>query len=151
MATTPYEALVESASRLTDTESFADIDEGDISAVTDLLERNLEQQPIAVAGAIALEQEIRFCTASDGVQIAYATVGQGPPLVKAPNWINHLEYDWQSPVWRHLLRDLAAENTLIRFDQRANGLSDWDVTGPRGLQRRSRTDHAHGRRLPAPG
>ena len=53
-----------------------------------------EQPPVAVAGAIALEQEIRFCTASDGVQIAYATVGQGPPLVKAPNWMNHLEYDW---------------------------------------------------------
>jgi pimeloyl-ACP methyl ester carboxylesterase len=41
--------------------------------------------------------------------------------------MNHLEYDWQSPVWRHLLRGLAAEHSLVRFDQRANGLSDWDV------------------------
>ena len=74
-----------------------------------------------------LDQEIRFCTAPDGVNIAYALVGQGPPLVKAPNWMHHLEYDWQSPVWGHLLRALAAEHTLVRFDQRCNGLSDWDV------------------------
>ncbi len=75
----------------------------------------------------ALEQEIRFCAARDGTQIAYATVGQGPPLVKAPNWLNHLEYDWQSPIWRHLLVALARDHALIRFDQRGNGLSDWDV------------------------
>ncbi len=75
----------------------------------------------------ALEQEIRFCAARDGTQIAYATVGQGPPLVKAPNWLNHLEYDWQSPIWRHLLMALARDHALIRFDQRGNGLSDWDV------------------------
>jgi pimeloyl-ACP methyl ester carboxylesterase len=65
--------------------------------------------------------------APDGVQIAYASVGTEPPLVKAPNWMNHLEYDWQSPIWHHLLQELAREHTLIRFDQRGNGLSDWDV------------------------
>ena len=64
---------------------------------------------------------------SDGVQIAYASVGAGPPLVKGPNWMNHLEYDWQSPVWRHLMQELAREHKLIRFDQRGNGLSDWDA------------------------
>ncbi len=73
------------------------------------------------------EQEIRFCAARDGTQIAYATVGQGPPIMKAPNWLNHLEYDWQSPIWRHLLLALARDHALIRFDQRGNGLSDWDV------------------------
>ncbi len=72
-------------------------------------------------------QDIRFCTAADGAQIAYATVGSGPPLVKSPNWLNHLEYDWQSPIWRHLFRELARHHTLIRFDQRGNGLSDWDA------------------------
>jgi class 3 adenylate cyclase/pimeloyl-ACP methyl ester carboxylesterase len=77
--------------------------------------------------AQAMEQDIRFCTASDGVQIAYATVGQGPPLVKAANWMNHLEYDWQSPVWRHVLHGLAQNHLLIRYDERGNGLSDWDV------------------------
>jgi pimeloyl-ACP methyl ester carboxylesterase len=75
-----------------------------------------------------LQQEIRFCAASDGVRIAYATAGQGPPLVKAANWLNHLEYDWQSPVWRHLLHELAQNNSLIRYDERGNGLSDWDVS-----------------------
>ena len=53
--------------------------------------------------------------------------GQGPPLVKAANWLNHLEYDWQSPIWSHLLHALAAEHRLIRYDERGNGLSDWDV------------------------
>ena len=73
------------------------------------------------------QQEIRFCTASDGVRIAYATSGKGLPLVKAANWLNHLEYDWQSPVWRHLLQELTKDHSLIRYDERGNGLSDWDV------------------------
>ena len=73
------------------------------------------------------QHEIRFCTASDGVQIAYALAGHGPPLVKAGNWLNHLEYDWQSPIWSHLLHALAAEHLLIRYDARGNGLSDWEV------------------------
>jgi class 3 adenylate cyclase/pimeloyl-ACP methyl ester carboxylesterase len=73
------------------------------------------------------KQHIHFCAAPDGAQIAYASVGSGPPLVKAPNWMNHLEYDWKSPVWRHLIQELAREHELIRFDQRGNGLSDWDV------------------------
>ena len=71
-------------------------------------------------------QNIQFCTASDGVNIAYASVGQGPPLLKTANWLNHLEYDWQSPIWSHLLRDLAARYRLIRYDARGNGLSDWE-------------------------
>jgi len=72
-------------------------------------------------------QEIHFCTTSDGVRIAYALAGQGPPLVKTANWLNHLEYDWQSPIWSHLLHVLAAEHRLIRYDARGNGLSDWEV------------------------
>ena len=73
------------------------------------------------------QQEVHFCTASDGVRIAYASAGQGVPLVKAANWLNHLEYDWHSPIWSHLLHALAAECQLIRYDERGNGLSDWDV------------------------
>jgi hypothetical protein len=49
----------------------------------------------------------RFCTAHDGVRIAYATSGTGPPIVKPANWITHLEYDWESPVWRHWLHELS--------------------------------------------
>lgn len=74
-----------------------------------------------------MRQEIHFCTSSDGVRIAYAEVGQGPPLVKAANWLNHLEYDWESPIWCHLLQALASEHQLIRHDQRGNGLSDREV------------------------
>jgi pimeloyl-ACP methyl ester carboxylesterase/DNA-binding winged helix-turn-helix (wHTH) protein len=73
------------------------------------------------------QQEIHFCMTSDGVRIAYALAGSGPPLVKAANWLNHLEYDWESPIWSHLLHALAAEHRLIRYDERGNGLSDWNV------------------------
>ncbi len=70
---------------------------------------------------------MRFCTTLDGVQIAYAVVGQGPPLVKTANWLNHLEHDWESLVWRHLFHGLSRDHTLIRYDERGNGLSDWGV------------------------
>ena len=83
-----------------------------------------EAQPPATAGP---HHDIHFCTAPDGARIAYAVAGLGPPLVKAANWLNHLEYDWQSPIWSHLLHALAAEHRLIRYDERGNGLSDWDV------------------------
>jgi pimeloyl-ACP methyl ester carboxylesterase/DNA-binding CsgD family transcriptional regulator len=74
-----------------------------------------------------MEQHIRFCRTRDGANIAYATVGQGPPLVKAANWLSHLEFDWQSPVWRHWLESLARHHRLIRYDERGCGLSDWKV------------------------
>jgi len=76
----------------------------------------------------ALNQQIRFCTAPDGVRLAFATVGEGPPLVKAANYLTHLEHDWQGPVWKHWLRELAQNHTLVRYDERGCGLSDWDVT-----------------------
>ncbi|HYD88240.1 MAG TPA: alpha/beta fold hydrolase [Vitreimonas sp.] len=75
-----------------------------------------------------LRQEVRFCTARDGVRIAYATVGSGPPLVKCANWLNHLEFDWDSPIWRYPFRALAKDYTFVRYDARGNGLSDWDVS-----------------------
>ena len=74
-----------------------------------------------------LQQSIRFCTAPDGVRIAYATSGAGPPLVKPANWITHVEYDWESPVWRHWLRELSRDHTLLRYDERGCGLSDRDA------------------------
>lgn len=73
------------------------------------------------------EQQIRFCTAADGTRIAYATVGSGPPIVRASHWLSHLEFDWKSPVWRPWLTELARGRTLIRHDDRASGLSDWSV------------------------
>jgi hypothetical protein len=76
----------------------------------------------------SLTQTIRFCTSPDGVRLAYAVVGEGPVLVKAANWLSHLEYDWNSPVWRHWLAGLASNHTLVRYDERGCGLSDWNVT-----------------------
>jgi pimeloyl-ACP methyl ester carboxylesterase/transcriptional regulator with XRE-family HTH domain len=74
-----------------------------------------------------VEQQIRFCTAPDGARLAYATAGAGPPLVKAANWLSHLEFDRHSPVWRHWLAELSGHHTLIRYDERGCGLSDWDA------------------------
>jgi pimeloyl-ACP methyl ester carboxylesterase len=73
-------------------------------------------------------QEVRFCRSADGVRIAYAVHGSGPPLLISTCWLSHLQYDWDSPVWRHFLADLGRFATIIRFDERGYGLSDWDVT-----------------------
>jgi pimeloyl-ACP methyl ester carboxylesterase/DNA-binding CsgD family transcriptional regulator len=72
-------------------------------------------------------QEVRFCTAPDGARIAYATHGRGPPLVRAATWLTHLEFDWESPVWRHWLEGLAEGHTVLRYDERGCGLSDRNV------------------------
>ena len=77
--------------------------------------------------SVSAQQDIRFCATPDGVRIAYATSGQGPPIVKTANWLNHLEHDWLNPVWGHMVRDLTRDHTLVRYDQRGNGLSDWEV------------------------
>ena len=72
-------------------------------------------------------QTIKYCRAPDGVRLAYAISGSGPFLVKTGNWMNHLEYDWESPIWRHVFRGLSRKHTLVRYDARGNGLSDWNV------------------------
>jgi len=74
-----------------------------------------------------MQQQIRFCKTADGVRIAYATVGSGQPLVKAANWLSHIEYDWRTPVWRPLFERLARNRRLVRYDERGCGLSDWEV------------------------
>ena len=71
-------------------------------------------------------QEIRYCSSKDNTIIGYAKVGNGPPLLKAPNFMSSLEHDWRSPIWMHLYRFLAKDRTLVRFDQRGNGSSDLD-------------------------
>jgi class 3 adenylate cyclase/pimeloyl-ACP methyl ester carboxylesterase len=76
---------------------------------------------------LALHQRVQFVTTPDEVRLAWAAIGEGQPVMKAPNWLNHLEYEWQSPVWGPVFGALARRCRLIRFDQRGNGLSDWDV------------------------
>jgi pimeloyl-ACP methyl ester carboxylesterase/DNA-binding winged helix-turn-helix (wHTH) protein len=87
--------------------------------------------PLARSGmrqaASSPRQEIRFCTTQDAVRIAYARVGSGYPLVKAANWLNHLDYEWESPLWQHWINELTQHHTFIRHDERGNGLSDWEV------------------------
>src|SRR3990172_10429394 len=75
-----------------------------------------------------MEQDIRFCTTSDGVRIAYATVGQGPPLVRVLGWMTHLEYEWENPRWRRQVEGMGSRFTYIRYDGRGMGLSDRDVS-----------------------
>jgi pimeloyl-ACP methyl ester carboxylesterase/DNA-binding CsgD family transcriptional regulator len=73
-------------------------------------------------------QEVRFCRSADGTRIAYAVHGSGPPLLLTTCWLSHLEFDWESPVWRHFLLDLGGLATVIRYDERGFGMSDWDVS-----------------------
>jgi class 3 adenylate cyclase len=75
----------------------------------------------------AAKQQINYCRTPGGVRLAWAKVGQGPPLVRTANWLTHLEYDWSNPVRRYIIEQLARHHTLIRYDARGNGLSDWDV------------------------
>jgi pimeloyl-ACP methyl ester carboxylesterase len=75
-----------------------------------------------------VEQQIRFCTSSDGTRIACATVGQGPPLVRALGWLTHLEYEWENPLWRFFIDAMSRRYLLVRFDGRGMGLSDRRVS-----------------------
>lgn len=83
--------------------------------------------PGTIAPLHGLNQTIRYCTAPDGVRIAYTMTGAGPPLVKAANWLNHLELDWSGPVWGRLFEELSHGHRLVRYDERGNGLSGWDA------------------------
>lgn len=73
-------------------------------------------------------QDIRFARSADGVGIAYAVHGSGPPLLIDACWCSHLQFDWQRPVWRHFLVELGRIATVIRYDERGHGLSDRGVT-----------------------
>ena len=99
-------------------------------------------QAIALAGEIGIhkekappgprlkqtDQKIHFTKSFDGARIAYAVAGSGLPLVKAANYMGHLNFDWESPVWGHWLEELTRKHTLIRYDERGTGMSDRKVT-----------------------
>ena len=73
---------------------------------------------------MAPRQDVRFCTAADGTRLAVASIGSGPPLVRAAHWLSHVERDLESPVWRPWVHELSRHHTYIRYDQRGCGLSD---------------------------
>jgi pimeloyl-ACP methyl ester carboxylesterase/DNA-binding CsgD family transcriptional regulator len=76
-----------------------------------------------------LRQHVRYLTASDGVRLAWAEAGSGPPLVKAANWLTHLEYEWQSPIWRHWIQFFSSHTRFVRYDERGCGMSGWHGGG----------------------
>jgi DNA-binding winged helix-turn-helix (wHTH) protein/pimeloyl-ACP methyl ester carboxylesterase len=85
------------------------------------------QTGASAASTAKARQEIRYCTTSDGVRLAYATTGNGPPIVKASNWLTHLDFEWGSPIWRHWYTALSLHHRLVRYDERGNGMSERDV------------------------
>jgi len=72
-------------------------------------------------------QRIRYLRTADGVQLAWAEAGTGPVLIKAANWMTHLEYEWESPVWRHWIRFFSDHFRFVRYDERGCGMTDWNV------------------------
>lgn len=85
------------------------------------------EPPAPAPAPNAAKQQIHFCATPDGTRVAYAISGSGPLLFKTANWLNHLEHDWQNPIWGHWLQTLSSEYRLVRYDERGNGLSDRDV------------------------
>ena len=77
---------------------------------------------------------IRYLTASDGMQLAWSAAGTGPPIVRVANWLTHLEYELESPVWRHWMRFFTRHFRFVRYDERGCGMTQWtlpDVSLPR--------------------
>jgi pimeloyl-ACP methyl ester carboxylesterase/DNA-binding CsgD family transcriptional regulator len=74
------------------------------------------------------DQDVRFCRGRDGARLAWAIHGSGPPIIVVSCWLSHLQHDWRSPVWQHFLRDLGEFATIVRYDERGFGMSDWNVT-----------------------
>lgn len=88
-------------------------------------------RPIVTAGHDSpmkrASQRIRYIRTRDGVQLAWAEAGEGPVLIKAANWMTHLEFEWESPVWRHWIRFFTDNFRYIRHDERGCGMTDWKV------------------------
>lgn len=136
----PYDALarvalielLERTGRRTEAEQqralgIRKLNEGDVPIPNAMRGAVSPGEPASAAVPALPVQHVRFCTASDGTGLAYSVVGEGPALVKAANWLNHLEHDWDSPVWRHWLHAMVEHGQVIRYDERGNGLSDWNT------------------------
>jgi hypothetical protein len=91
------------------------------------VEAAVPQTTAVVASAAKARQEIRYCTTNDGVRLAYAPTGNGPPLVKVSNRLTHLDFEWDSPIWQHWYAALSLHHRLVRYDERTNGMSQRNV------------------------
>ena len=76
-----------------------------------------------------IRQRVRYLTASDGTRLAWADAGEGPLVVKAANWLTHLEYEWESPVWKHWIQFFSSNFRFVRHDERGCGMSEWHDGG----------------------
>jgi pimeloyl-ACP methyl ester carboxylesterase/DNA-binding CsgD family transcriptional regulator len=81
-----------------------------------------------------MEQAIRFCEV-DGRRIAYATVGEGPPLVFGAKWVSHLEEEWDDPRARSFYEELAHNHLVVRYDRLGAGLSERRLAEPPTIDR----------------
>lgn len=97
-----------------------------VGTVEEILESN--PAPLRESAIQDTRQRVAFCRSADGTRIAYASSGNGYPLIKAGHWLTHLEHDWTSPIWRPLLDQLNHQFQTVRYDQRGNGLSEWSTT-----------------------
>src|SRR4051812_44968550 len=79
-------------------------------------------------------QHVRYVNGKDGTRLAWAESGTGPLLVKAANWLTHLEYEWDSPVWKHWIEFLSANHRFVRYDERGCGMSQWPGSAALGLE-----------------
>jgi DNA-binding winged helix-turn-helix (wHTH) protein/pimeloyl-ACP methyl ester carboxylesterase len=95
--------------------------------VRELFQKETNGAPAGTPTTTPARQDIRFCTTADKVRLAYSTTGSGFPVVRVANCFNHLNFEWESPLWQHYVRDLAQGHSLVRYDGRGNGISEWNV------------------------
>lgn len=120
-------ALGESATSQTYIETVPRMGYRFVEAVSEIGSRVVALTETSDSLASTPRQKIQFCVTTDGVRVAYASAGSGYPMVKSANWLNHLDYEWDSPIWKHWLAELTKHHRLVRYDERGNGLSQWDV------------------------
>jgi DNA-binding winged helix-turn-helix (wHTH) protein/pimeloyl-ACP methyl ester carboxylesterase len=89
------------------------------------VDAGVPQSTLSASSAATLRQHVHYVTATDGTRLAWAESGSGPVVVKAANWLTHLEYEWESPVWKHWIQFFSAHCRFVRFDERGCGMSDW--------------------------